>query len=175
MKAAFKPAQPSAPYTSVIASNIVINWVAPSANGSPITGYRITIKQQDGTYTSDLSNCDGTAASSIVTNKQCTVPIATLTSSPYLLTLGDNVYAKVYAINFYGESASSDAGNGGTILYVPSKPVGLTNNLSVTTASIIGLTWNNGISTGGSPILDYRVSYDHSTGVWTTLETGIVP
>jgi hypothetical protein len=98
-----------------------------------------------------------------------------LTSSPYLLTLGDSVFAKVVAINFYGESISSDAGNGGTILSVPSSPVGLANNVAVTTATVVGLTWNNGISTGGSPIIDYRVSYDQSTGVYVVLGTGIVP
>lgn len=96
----------------------------------------------------------------IVTNRQCTVPIATLTALPYELLLGDNVYAKVIAINFYGESLQSDAGNGGTILYVPSAPVGLADDVDVTTASVIGLEWNNGISTGGSPIIDYRVQYD---------------
>jgi hypothetical protein len=74
-------------------------------------------------------NCDGTTQSVIVTNKQCSVPISVLTTAPYLLTLGDNVYAKVIAINFYGESIQSDSGNGGTILYVPSAPVGLANDL----------------------------------------------
>lgn len=58
---------------------------------------------------------------------------------------------------------------------MPSAPVSLVFNSAVTTASVIGLTWNNGISTGGSVIIDYRISYDQSTGVWTTLATGIVP
>jgi hypothetical protein len=58
---------------------------------------------------------------------------------------------------------------------VPSASVGLANNVAVTTATVIGLTWNNGISTGGSPIIDYRVSYDQSTGVYVVLGTGIVP
>ena len=96
-----------------------------------------------------------------------------LISAPYLLTLGDNVYAKITATNFYGESIQSDAGNGGTILYVPSAPVGLADSTAVTTASVIGLTWNNGVSTGGSPIIDYRVSYDQSTGVYKVLDSGI--
>jgi len=98
-----------------------------------------------------------------------------LTAAPYSLTLGDSVFAKVVAINFYGESQVSDAGNGGTILYVPSAPVGLADNTAITTASVIGLTWNNGISTGGSPIIDYRVSYDQSTGIYVVLASGIIP
>jgi len=38
-----------------------------------------------------------------------------LEASPYNLALGDSVVATVSAINIYGESASSDAGNGATI------------------------------------------------------------
>ena len=53
-----------------------------------------------------------------------------------------------------------DPRSGGIILSVPSAPVGLTNNLLLTTASVIALTWNNGLSIGGSPIIDYRVSFD---------------
>lgn len=84
------------------------------------------------------------------------------------------MYAKVYAINFYGESIGSDAGNGGTILYAPSAPVGLAMDSAVTTASVIGLTWNNGISTGGSPIIDYRIAYDQSFGIWQYLASNVV-
>jgi hypothetical protein len=68
--------------------------------------------------------------------------------------------AKVVAYNYYGNSLESDAANGATILLVPSASVGLRDNTAVTTASVVGLKWNNGISTGGSPIIDYRVSYD---------------
>ena len=67
----------------------------------------------------------------------------------------------------------SDAGNGATILLVPSAPVNLADNIAVTDATQIGFTWQNGISTGGSPILDYKVSYDQSTGVYVDLEDGI--
>ena len=47
-------------------------------------------------------------------------------------------------------------------------------NSLVTTASVIGFTWNNGISTGGSPIIDYRITYDQSTGTYIVLEDGIL-
>lgn len=58
---------------------------------------------------------------------------------------------------------------------MPSAPVGLAFDDAITTASVIGLTWNNGVSTGGSPIIDYRISYDQSTGIWATLATGVIP
>jgi len=97
-----------------------------------------------------------------------------LTTSPYSLTLGDSVYAKVVAKNYYGDSKESEAANGAIILLVPSAPVGLRDNTFVTSASKIGIRWNNGISTGGSPIIDYRVSYDQSTGIYINLASGVV-
>lgn len=134
-------------------------WDAPSANGSPITGYRITIGQSDSIYSQEMSYCDGSLGA-VVTNRVCTIPLSVLTAAPYSMTLGDSVYAKVVAINYYGDSLESDAANGATVLLVPNAPVSLADNVLVTTASVIGLTWNNGISTGGSPIIDYRVWYD---------------
>jgi len=45
---------------------------------------------------------------------------------------------------------------------------------AVTTASVIGITWADGPSTGGSPIIDYRVSFDQSISTWVVLETGVL-
>jgi hypothetical protein len=39
--AAMSPEQPSAPTTTVDGSNVVIDWAAPSDNGSPITGFKV--------------------------------------------------------------------------------------------------------------------------------------
>ena len=41
----------------------------------------------------------------------------------------------------------------------PDAPINLANNVAVTAAGVVGLTWNNGASTGGSPIIDYSISY----------------
>ena len=74
--------------------------------------------------------------------------------------LGDSVYAVVGASNIYGDSLVSDAGNGATILNVPASPVEVVNDAAVSSASAIKISWKDGISTGGAPIIDYRVSYD---------------
>jgi hypothetical protein len=42
--AAEKPAKPAAPTTVISGSNVMIDWVAPNDNGSPIISYSITIK-----------------------------------------------------------------------------------------------------------------------------------
>lgn len=123
-------------------------------------------------YSEDLVNCDGSIAA-IVTALKCTIPFATLRADPFSLVLGNSVLAKVTATNVYGESAYSVPGNGAIILQVPSAQVGLAFDTLVTTASVIKITWNNGISTGGSPIIDYRVSYDQSIGIYTVLATGL--
>lgn len=49
-----------------------------------------------------------------------------------MLSLGDSVFAKVSATNLYGESSESEAGNGATVVQVPSAPVGLIFNPDVT-------------------------------------------
>lgn len=64
------------------------------------------------------------------------------------------------ATNLYGESQLSTQGNGATIVTVPDAPIGVADNTTVTSASVIGIKWSNGLSTGGSPIIDYRISYD---------------
>lgn len=76
------------------------------------------------------------------------------------MVFGDSIFAKITAINFYGDSEPSDLGNGAIILLVPDKPIALTDNTAVTTAYVIGFTWADGMSTGGSPIIDYRVRCD---------------
>jgi hypothetical protein len=156
----------------VIGSDVIIQWTAPNANGQPITRYRIQIQQSNSVYSEDLVNCDGSNAA-IVAALKCTIPLATLQAAPFSLVLGNSVLAKATATNVYGESAFSVSGNGAIILQVPSAQVGLSFDPIVTTASVIKITWNNGISTGGSPIIDYRVSYDQSIGIYTVLASGL--
>jgi len=168
---AFVPMLPVPPVTSVIASDVILTWTAPYNNGSPITKYLITIRQSDNTYT-ESPYCNGqleaTRASLL-----CTIPLASLTASPYTLVQGNTVNAKVIAYNFYGPSTESDVGSGAIIVLVPQPPIGLANAPSVTTAYVIGLTWNDDMRTGGAPIIDYRVSYDQSTGIYIVLAQGL--
>jgi hypothetical protein len=60
----------------------------------------------------------------------------------------------------YGESEPSDEGNGAVILEIPDKPINLADAVSITTAYVIGITWEDGNSYGGTPIIDYQVWYD---------------
>lgn len=67
----------------------------------------------------------------------------------------------------------SNPGNGATVVTIPSAPIDLLNNLAVTNDLVIGITWSDGVSTGGMPITEYRISYDRASGSWTTLASGI--
>jgi hypothetical protein len=46
------------------------------------------------------------------------------------------------------------------MIVLPDAPTLLTVNTTVTTATSIGISWSNGLSNGGSPIIDYTISYD---------------
>jgi hypothetical protein len=47
-----------------------------------------------------------------------------------------------------------------SLRYVPSAPINLKREETLTTTTQISLTWDNGSSDGNSPILDYTIFYD---------------
>jgi hypothetical protein len=49
----------------------------------------------------------------------------------------------------------------------------LKNNTSITSATVIGISWNDGNSNGGAAIIDYSVYFDSSTSAWTLLKEGV--
>lgn len=155
------PHVPVAPTTIVVSdTSVIIDWEAPSAQGSPITAYTISIRQSDGlTYDTELTSCDGTDPV-IVSGTTCSVPIPALQAAPFSLPWGSSIYAKIIATNIYGSSANSDEGNGAIILTIPDTPINFANNAVLTSASQISLTWEDGPSDGGTSIISYRISFD---------------
>jgi hypothetical protein len=63
---------------------VIFNWDTPADNGTPITGYNIYFRKSDDTYETELVYCDGTDET-IIADTECTIPLATLTSSPFTL------------------------------------------------------------------------------------------
>jgi hypothetical protein len=133
-------------------NNIVITWSAPlSDNGAPVTAYQVLIRQSDlVTYSQEIVNCNG-ANDLIRAALSCSIPMTTLTASPFSLPSGASVFAQIIAINVMGASETSDANNGAIlqISTVPSAPVGLQKDPITTTTNQIGLLWNAGQSNGG--------------------------
>jgi hypothetical protein len=169
------PAQPVAPTTTWNPDSVVVNWVSPDNGGSAITGYTISIRQSDSsTFSVDSTNCD--MSSSVLTT--CTIPVATLRASPYSLEWGTSVYAKVIAINTYGNSLESSEGNGAVITTTPGAPTSVIEDTAERTKSTLGLSWTAPTFIGGATITHYRIniaeqgqSYSVLTSVTTTTYT----
>lgn len=161
------PVAPGAPSTIMNVNDVIIDWSAPSSSsqtayGSAIIGYKVMIRWQDGTYSQEMTYCNG-ADPTIVANTQCTIPIATLMSSPFSLVSGSSVYASVICYNGVGDSPNSDVGNGATVVVssVPDAPHTLARSLIISLdKTSISITWLEGAQDGNQPVLDYRVSYD---------------
>lgn len=88
----------------------------------------------------------------------CTIPVTVLRQAPYSLEWGDDVYAKVIATNAYGDSISSEEGNGAYITTNPDQPTDLIEDYSQRTKSSLGLQWTPPLFTGGDIIDDYRIN-----------------
>lgn len=67
------------------------------------------------------------------------MPVSVLRQDPYLLEWGDSVVAKVIATNARGDSAESLEGNGATLMTNPDTPINFAEDMSLRTASTIGL------------------------------------
>jgi hypothetical protein len=170
IRASAIPAVPSAPTTTVVSNtDVTISWSAPDNGGSVIESYTIKVRQIDGqTYSTSLANCNGSLAS-VLSALTCTIPIYVLQAAPFNLAWGSSVYATVHASNVVGSSADSTPGNGAVILTNPDAPFDLKNELSITDANEIGISWTKGIAEGGTPVIDYRISWDAGVGTYVTL------
>ena len=129
---------------------VVLNWVAPSADGgSPVTGYRI--------YAMNGSN-----ATQVVANTGSTSTSYTLTG----LTDGTAVTYAVAALNATGPSARSNTATA-TPASVPGAPSHVTATTNVTTAT---LNWTAS-SANGSPVSSYevRISTDGGASFQTAM------
>ena len=95
-------------------------------------------------------------------------------ASPFNLQTRSSIYASVVAYNAVGDSPVSDVGNGAIVLVstVPDPPRFISRNpnkvLDMTRISII---WEDGISDGNQPILDYRVSFDQGTDMFVVSDS----
>jgi hypothetical protein len=152
---------------------VIVSWDWPDNRGSPITAYTITVRENDSaTFTTELTDCDGTD-SDIVLNRLCSIPISTLRLSPFSLAWGSTIYARVIAINVYGQSTVSSTGSGTIILTNPDSPTDLEEDRTITTGTQIGLVWVKGIDNGGTPVLDYKVWSDQAENDYIPLAEGV--
>lgn len=69
---AVKPSIPQNTITDNSGSDVIITWIAPEANGSPILSYSILIGKSDDSFSEELTLCDG-ADATIMANTQCVI------------------------------------------------------------------------------------------------------
>ena len=110
-------------------------------------------------------------SSSILTT--CTVPVTSLRASPYSLEWGSSVFAKVIAVNIYGNSIESTDGNGAVITTSPDAPINLAEVVVDRTKSTLGLSWDPAAFTGGDVIIDYRISIAEQGQTFSVLASGV--
>jgi hypothetical protein len=153
---------------------VSITWSEPLSNGSPITDYRIYVQEHGSTtFTEESVECVG-SDSTVISSRTCSITLATLKVSPYLLVRDDNVVAKIVSVNVYGDSEQSSEGSGAVIQLVADAPISLANDALTTTDSVIRFTWIDGSSDGGASIIDYTVFYDQGSSSFVELETGVL-
>jgi hypothetical protein len=56
---------------------------------------------------------------------------------------------------------------------LPLAPQTLTNDVAITSAGKVGMQWQVPAYDGGSPVLDYTISYSIGSGAVTVLASGI--
>jgi hypothetical protein len=100
--------------------------------------------------------------------------VLALTIAPYNLPWGSSVFADVLATNIIGSSGTSAGGNGAIILITPDSPRNLANVPAITSATQIGLTWDTGSANGGTPVIDYQLSFDQGNGTFVVYQSGIL-
>ena len=117
------------------------------------------------TFSQHLTDCDGSKPA-IVSALNCSIPITILRAANYSLPWGSSVFAQVVATNIYGDSATSNPGNGAIILTIPDAPTSIVEIMALKSGKTISLSWADGSKDGGSPVIDYRISYN-SNGTTT--------
>jgi len=143
--------------TSIVGTDVVIDWVAPDNNFETILQYDILFKKADGTYVNDEVNCDGSVASGTT----CIIPMTdmiTLTG----LSQGNLVVVRVAAENVNGWEAYSQENIIGAVIEVPPAIATITYDVEASDNTQIIVLWDalTDFETGGSPITGYDLQFD---------------
>jgi hypothetical protein len=141
------------------ASVIALTWTEPTVvGGNAVIDYRVSWDQGTFPYT-------------------YVVLAQTVTTAYYSTTTpltADTVYKfKVESRNAFGYSTSFSNEVSIRAASVPTAPQTLVNNPAVTASGTVGLTWVAPSSDGGSPVIDYQVSFKTGAAAFSVLATGI--
>ena len=79
----------------------------------------------------------------------------------------------VVSVNAFGEGRASSNEVSIIAASLPTAPLALANDATVTASGIVGLTWTTPTSDGGSPVIDYQISSKIGAGAYSVLDSGI--
>lgn len=97
------------------------------------------IRNIDGyTFNTQLTYCNGSSPA-VVSTRTCTIPVAVLLASPFSLTWGTEVFAKIIATNSIGDSNESNLGRGGIIATYPDAPINISEIIYYRTSTTLAL------------------------------------
>lgn len=153
--------------TTTIASGtggVTLSWDAPSSDGGiAITSYLIEVEGNDASWNTD-SACDS-ADSTLVSNRECTIPMASLVASPHLLAFDTLVVVRITAINAQGSGPTGPANTAGAnIRQAPAQMDPPTEGADTTDSQVV-VEWSAvtdaGLPTGNSAITSYELLWDN--------------
>ncbi len=138
-------------------TRVSLSWSPGVADGgTAVIDYQIWWDQGADSYLALQSNIVGTS---------------------YTTTVGlqGNKYYKfkVKSRNSYGLSSVFSNEVVALTAILPDSPKNLQNDVAVTKSGVVGLTWSAGVYNGGSPIIDYRVSYHIDSEPYSYLITEV--
>ncbi|CDW74138.1 pa14 multi-domain protein [Stylonychia lemnae] len=167
------PEIPGKPTLTQDGTSISITWDLPENNQATITAYRVVIvTNDDTTFAENTTLCDG-SLNAVVTSRKCLVPISSLANTPFTLSSGKTIKAKVAAINSRGASQLSVESINTPLILMQTAPLKMATPTRETTSTIsrMDVKWvalsapNNGYSA----ITSYFLEWDSGTNgaTWT--------
>ena len=155
--------------TSNSATDVVIDWDAPTFDGNAaLLGYRVKIRDSSGLFQEETASCDGSGAgqATILSTRTCTIPMTSLTdASTFGLAEDDLIVAVVESLNTIGYSPTSPENTAGALVQVvPGAPPTAPTRGAATSDSQLVVEYATYADDGGSPILTYALDIDRGDG-----------
>jgi hypothetical protein len=104
--AAESPQQMDPPTTFINNIFVKVEWLPAVSNGSPITEYKVFVKNRIGQFLQENTYCNG-AVEPVLSQHFCEIPMSVLVQPPYALEFDDEVVAYLTASNQFGQNDAS--------------------------------------------------------------------
>jgi hypothetical protein len=104
------PTSPLNVQVQLSGTNVQITWNPPSSTGGTgisLTDYQVFAKAKNPANFVLISSCTGT-----LSTQTCSVPMLSMSQTPFSLLLGDSIYITVVALNNLGSGEPSTQSDG---------------------------------------------------------------